>query len=446
MKIKYDKNLNVAGFDVFPWLRVGPKKWFNNYKIASFYELDAKDSDLPDVVALNSYSHHLRGVIKQRELINNIEFQELLATNLSDYSILYSPSKIKSLINFEAVNLKFLGASSNGSLENKLIFRNKFKDRLPIPKFKLIDLNVLQSINILKDADSVVLQHETSKAGKGTVIIRDEEDLKKAVNIFKKDPEGKIIVSEYIEGGLERSLQGCVTRYGIFIGPLQKQIIANQQLFNPANQFGEKFCGAEISPDDKFSSLYNEMSSYCKIIGQELASVGYKGVFGVDFLVSREGRVYVLETNTRLTGVTPLLSMLCREGQDIPFYLLHILELGNYDYEIIDPATNPVPPQGSILLPHSKETSVATINHSLKSGLYSLGQLSSPDLKYSLDPTSTDHSILLHQYAPINAKIKPGGRLLLTYTTGRVLDDNDELTSETTDFVNNIYSQINLGI
>src|SRR5256886_5243806 len=83
----------------------------------------------------------------------------------------------------------------------------------------------------------------------------------------------------------------------------------------------------EISPADPLQAVYPEIKQYALGIGQRLQELGYRGIFGLDCLVDPSGRVYVLEINPRLTGLTPLLTMLYRENQDIPFYLLHILEL-----------------------------------------------------------------------------------------------------------------------
>jgi len=72
------------------------------------------------------------------------------------------------------------------------------------------------------------------------------------------------------------------------------------------------------------------------IVGSELASHGYKGIFGIDIIVTPENEVYAIEINARHTGYSHLISnMQLLEGK-IPFLLLHVLELGNFEYEVED--------------------------------------------------------------------------------------------------------------
>ena len=76
-----------------------------------------------------------------------------------------------------------------------------------------------------------------------------------------------------------------------------------------------------------------------RLIGEYLAAIGYKGILGIDFLISRDKKqVYPLEFNPRFTGAFPMLSQLQLRHNIIPMDVFHMLEFLDLPYEI-DPAS-----------------------------------------------------------------------------------------------------------
>lgn len=74
-------------------------------------------------------------------------------------------------------------------------------------------------------------------------------------------------------------------------------------------------CGQEVTKDGSFEGVVlsndiipDSINSSIRIgmakIGNELYSKGYRGVFDVDFVAGRDGNLYVLESNARMTGGT----------------------------------------------------------------------------------------------------------------------------------------------
>lgn len=449
MKVAFDKTLKFGGIGVTPWPRLGPEKWFENYKIATYYDWDIEDERSPRVTALTNFSNVTPSKLNTQKLINEPDFQRILSDDFQGYSMLtYKPLALAVPGVLAGRGIRFLGAGSyNGPLyENKVVFRSTFDNTLPFLPFRIVKLREVGDVrNLLAGRDAVMLQHESLSGGKGSFVIRSDKDLESALaHLRNKSPEDRLVVSDYLEGAAERSLQCCVTRHGIFVGPLQKQIINNEYLLNPRKKGKEKFCGAEISPDDRFSGVYDELRGYCQTIGRQLANAGYKGIFGVDFLLTSTGKAYVLEVNQRVTGVTPLLTMLHREQQDIPFYLLHLLELGGFDYEIEDGYVNPSPAPGAMLILHSKQMSTGTLQRTLSSGLYDtdLSPISKP--AYNFD-TAQPGQVLLQKYLPVGARVAPSARLLVMFSRRTVLDENDNLELGVVNQVESAYRGIRTG-
>ncbi len=63
------------------------------------------------------------------------------------------------------------------------------------------------------------------------------------------------------------------------------------------------FSGISIS-QNQYSSCYRELLSHGLSISHMLRDIGYIGVFDIDFLINKEGEVYVTEINTRRTSGT----------------------------------------------------------------------------------------------------------------------------------------------
>lgn len=70
-------------------------------------------------------------------------------------------------------------------------------------------------------------------------------------------------------------------------------------------------------------------------MGEYLAGMGYKGILGIDFLISRDQKqVYPLECNPRFTGAFPMLSQLQLWHNIIPMDVFHMLEFLDLPYEM----------------------------------------------------------------------------------------------------------------
>lgn len=223
--------------------------------------------------------------------------------------------------------------------ENKRYFRDEFSDLIRMPEYEIkyiSELDKAASYRELRDEyGDFVLQDEESAGSKGTYIVRNYEDYADAVRGLKKFSRGRSVVVSKFYPGETSSIQVCITKYGIFSGGIQRQLIDSKYLCNPKLEGATKWCGGELGTEypDIVQHQAQEMAT---IVGSELASHGYKGIFGIDIIVTPENEVYAIEINARHTGYSHLISnMQLLEGK-IPFLLLHVLELGNFEYEVQD--------------------------------------------------------------------------------------------------------------
>lgn len=450
MKVLFNSKLKIAGIGLVPWTRLGPERWFENYAIASLYGWDISLEDAPTVHAFADTSKSIDlPKLNSQSMLNDEAFQQMLIDELPGYSFLtYKPVSVPKKL--QQAGIKFLSTDTTlaRKLENKAQFRTMFAAKgIRFPQYSIYKTSDASNRpdflkTILSNRQEVILQDAELSGGKGTYLVRDLQSLDYALDsIAAIGGSDSLVVSEKIDNPHERTVQCVVTRHGVFVGPLQKQIIADELLANLSVADGDKFCGAEISKNDAFAGSYDQIKKSAEIIGKELQELGYKGIFGIDTLVNDSGDVYILEVNPRITGVTPLLTMLYRPEQDIPFYLLHILELMDEDYQIIDSDIDTDIAEGSLLMLHGQHTSTSHITHSPKSGIYSSAlDYIQPSLRF----TSTSEQILVQQYTPTDFKVKPGGRVMSIFINRPVMNADDTLSSETKKLVGSLSDMVKL--
>lgn len=414
-----------------PWSRFGLEKFLPNYKIIT---LNACDFSGKNVICLSN--KNIKPSFKN--IVNSDDFKEIYEKNFQDYRVLTYKS-------FEKSDGKFISGNFNlaKNLENKAYFRRHFSDIVNFADFKILDKNEISKENAERLIfgnfyDDVIIQDSVMSGGKGTFRASSGENLLE--NLEKigcfKHKGGEIVVSKMLKNSFERSIQAVICKNEIFIGPLQTQIIADENLVN-TNGGGEKFCGIQISESDRFAKMYDDFLVVVKKIGERMRRMGYRGVFGVDFLVN-DGEIFVLEVNPRLTGATPLLTQAFSCGE-IPFQLLHILELGDYDYQIEGDPKKCKESRSTIII-HGKNHSRAKIIKTLPSGIYDFSlNLISESLEFE---DLQDGQVLIQQQASVGDEIRDGGRLFIANFKNEVLDENDKLKDEIKKIVGLIHSKI----
>jgi hypothetical protein len=261
--------------------------------------------------------------------------------------------------------------------ENKRYFRDEFSDLIRMPEYEICYMKDLDKAATYKELqqkyDTFMLQDEESSGSKGTYAIKSADDYVEAIKSLKKYSRGRtIVVSKFIKGE-PASTQVCITKYGIFNGGIQKQLIDSAYLGNSGLEGANKWCGGEVGveyPD----FVHHQTQEVASIVGSELASHGYKGIFGIDLIITPSNEVYSIEINARLTGYSHIISDMQMQQGKIPFMLLHALELGNYDYEVTDsealPSTSRYKKPVSLLIMNNSYDHDLGLKHYIKPGLY----------------------------------------------------------------------------
>ncbi|MBU0736203.1 MAG: ATP-grasp domain-containing protein, partial [Proteobacteria bacterium] len=141
-----------------------------------------------------------------------------------------------------------------------------------------------------------------------------------------------VSVRKFIEG-VPVSMAICITRHGILVSRLQKQLVDLPY----CRDFMEDgiFCGHVWDETAWPSAIQEGALKQAKRIGEYVSSLGYRGILGIDFIGDERGReIYPIEINPRLTGAFPMLSLLHLEKGIIPLEIFHMLEFLDLPYRI----------------------------------------------------------------------------------------------------------------
>ncbi len=438
MQVDYDSGLKIAGLAISPWPRVGLERWFEGAQYVSLTGWDLPSgAGIPPLWQIDSPSD-----TSVQALARTARFDQLANNELRDYYFLLRSTKLPDRSWAKRCLMNDLSLSK---FENKAWFREQFGKQLPFASFRIVDrLEATQSAyeKLCTLSPELVLQHERLSGGQGTHVVRNFQQYLKACSNLAK-PTGRVVVSAHLNGAKERSVQCCATRYGIFRSPLQKQIVAEPSLTCVDQPGTNLFAGGEIGTGEVDTQLDAAIDRCVQTVGQQMWAAGFRGVFGLDFLLLHD-QLYILEVNARLTGMTPLLTMMYQSGS-IPFYLLHVLGLGGFDYTIQQASTVTSAVGGLLILRH-RQLKPERLVKTLASGIYHLDkgklEFQRSDLRFR-DHDGTEAILVQANLAP-GGHATPGVRLLSVMTRQPILDSHDQLTPRSHHLVAELYKQVQM--
>ncbi|MFG3226781.1 ATP-grasp domain-containing protein [Kitasatospora sp. NPDC048194] len=207
-----------------------------------------------------------------------------------------------------------------------------------------------------------VVQAPQGSSGQGTYLVRGEEDLRRLA------PAERWLVSRYTEG-TAINVHGLVSVDGaVSVLRTSVQLTRVDGLGTPFGAYAG--CDFEAPAALPPRALERADATVARI-GAELAGLGYRGLFGADFVLDEDRNPLLLELNCRMQGSTWLLGELELAERAVPAALRHVLE--RYGHATRSPAR--LDPVGGtqLLVPHTGPTARLTTApvgglHRLKDG------------------------------------------------------------------------------
>lgn len=155
---------------------------------------------------------------------------------------------------------------------------------------------------------SIAVKANYGESGWGLMLLKAEEyadasALRGALErTFASDPVWEdmlIVIEELIEPDTE--IAGGSPSSELFVN--EEQVVITYHCGQLLDEQGG-FFGVELGNETLPDSLRNTLDRIAMIIGQRYQALGYRGFFDIDYVVAKNGTIYVVETNPRRTGGT----------------------------------------------------------------------------------------------------------------------------------------------
>ena len=180
--------------------------------------------------------------------------------------------------------------------------------------------------------DGIVVSCEYSAAGICSMVAHDEAQIQKRFT----PSDAPFLVSRYMPHTHDPTVLAVVA------GPSDCYIagVADQRIEN-----GTRFTGSTF-PSRLSGSLQRKLRRHTRDVGLWLAGQGYRGIYGCDFIVTAEERIFFLEVNARKQGTTmefccTLQHNLPPESPSLPELEFHAVMHGRFPQNTVEATDNP---------------------------------------------------------------------------------------------------------
>lgn len=213
--------------------------------------------------------------------------------------------------------MRILGPSGHiaNIWNNKLYQLQRLKDVAPLINYRSCNdaQHMLETASTLWDewTDGMFVSQPYSAAGVNSFVAHSQEEIEAKTAHLR----GKFFISRYIPHVADPTVLGIVANANdVFIAATADQEI----------QDGNKFRGSTF-PSEQPVAIQQELREITRRIGQVMGRSGYRGIFGCDYIVDDQGRIYFVEVNARKQGTT--MEMCCTLENALPPETPGLLEL-----------------------------------------------------------------------------------------------------------------------
>lgn len=177
--------------------------------------------------------------------------------------------------------------------DDKIIQREEVAKKLDLPvplSFMASGVDDLIDLYLEEFKGDAFITCSHGSAGSGSLPVHSLEEI---LNSPKIKPDDEFIISELLH------LKSSPSTYTIVAGEDDIYVAGiSDQIMNGVHYLGN------ISPSVANRLQKDKMLSITKKIGELMCDKGYRGPFGIDFMIDQEGKVYFTEINPRYTAPT----------------------------------------------------------------------------------------------------------------------------------------------
>ncbi|HEY5713781.1 MAG TPA: ATP-grasp domain-containing protein [Candidatus Gracilibacteria bacterium] len=283
-------------------------------------------------------------------------------------------------------------------------------------------------------------QGYNSSGGRDTFVIDNITQFREVRNLNYNTPAR---ISKFIHG-VELGVHAVATNRGTIVTDCYLQAIGIPELTD--NQ--SMFCGIDFTSSQALpASVNQQVKTITKKIGESLYKYGYKGVFGVDFLLENQtNKVYVLEINPRFTAATNMMSFLLQKQDLLSPIALHFSEyldcipetfsVEEYEQSIAGKSN------GSLLYIRNREGKTVQMTKAPMPGIYSVndeGVVSYVKEGYEAGQLENEDQILVRKFHPLQRDIGPVEVLFEVQSLRNCLEGKSNLSDRWKNIIDDLY-------
>lgn len=359
---------------------IGADEWINNLHFINtidsfdgqhppiFAASPPPGTSLPGIEATNNY------LLRHPAVIDHLR-----RTGLGGVLFLMFSPQTEALAQALGLSLALPSAALRDDLDNK-ITTTRLANRAGIASVPNV-LARVDSYRSLREVsqslgNDLVVQLPFGDSGATTFFISTEADYRRYADKIEAQPEVKVMKRIRPR---QTTIEGCVTRYGTFVGPLMTELVGFPEL----TPYPGGWCGNEVFCSGTSTLITPQMRQHAQQImlamGEQLRHEGFWGCFNLDLLLDEDtGALYLGEMNPRITGASPLTNWSALDQGEPPLLLFHLLEWLGVRYSVNIEAFNQrwvadeETTQWGQLIVESLNEDSTVLTHVPRSGIYEM--------------------------------------------------------------------------
>jgi predicted ATP-grasp superfamily ATP-dependent carboligase len=366
---------------------------------------------------------------------------------LSNCKFLIPYASVDSLFDLsrrELPHLAYLGIlpKLKNVLDNKFFFRNLVSQIgiNVVPGFTTLLIEDKQFDIICKQLGfPFVAQASIGSSGSGTYCIDSNYQWN---DLFAKYRGQDILFTKYIHGP-SLNINAVVKDENIVLSYPSVQILGVPELSDKTMTYCGNDYAISLSLDP---TLVKKTYELTKLIGGTLREMGYRGIFGIDFISDDSGNLFPVELNPRFQGSTQLLTNLQINCGETPLSIEHILAFSPDAVKSLNGTfSEPSKLSGSQIILHNLRNSSIEVPGNISAGVYSFdeGIYKYKRPGFTIRDCNNSNEILVScAVPPPGLIIRPGAPLLKIQSTSSMYNlVENRLTPQIVKFIKEISNQ-----
>jgi hypothetical protein len=295
-------------------------------------------------------------------------------------------------------------------------------------------------------SSDVVIQTAYGDSGKTTFFVSNEDNYQQYAKTI--EAEEKVKIMKKIDC-VQIAIEAVATKNGTFVGPILTEIIGHPDL----TPYQGGWCGNDIGASIFDEKTQNTIYKNTELLGEALYAEGYRGYFEVDYLLDKDFAddmpVYLGEINPRVTGISALTNMSEFCQQNIPLFLLHLLEFSEIKLsidaqEFNQKSKNFEHPKFGQLIFKCLDDELKIVTEILKTGVYKPVQNGGVEfIRYSDDATDLkDDEFYILQILQVDEYASKGSDLIILFANQALKTMEGDITDVAKSYIELVESHI----